>query len=354
MSRNINSLSKLRLRLLVIVPLLIVGLFYFLFSSAYGALLPQRSLLLSNDETSASVNYQLGFNLPASETLGSIKLQICANDPLFVDPCVAPAGFNIAAATLSAQSGETGFAILPSGTNANTVVLTRAPSATAATSVVYTFGNVVNPSSEGSYYGRLQTFASSDASGAENDHGGLSFSINSPVQISTTVPPYLLFCAGVTISGYDCTTASGSYVNFGNLTSAATSSADTQMITATNAANGFTMRVYGTTMTSGNNVINAMAVPDVSRPGVSQFGLNLVANATPQVGQDPQGAGSAAPTIGYNQPDWFKFGSGDAILSAPTADDYKKLTASYILNIPTGQPVGVYATTLTYVCLANF
>ncbi len=339
------------LRLLLIVPLIVAGLL--IFASA-GAELPQRSLMISDSTASATAVYSLGFTIPAPETLGSIELQICANSPLVGEPCTAPSGFDISAATLSGQTGETGFTIYAPGTNANTVVLTRAPIAAAAGTVSYTFSGAVNPSSSGTYYGRIQTFASIDASGAENEHGGLAFSMNSTVQISTTVPPYLLFCTGITISGFDCSTASGDYINLGSLVGTATSSADSQMVTATNAANGFGIRVYGTTMTSGNNTINALSVRDVSRPGVSQFGINLAANTSPLVGAAPQGPGSATVTSSYSTPDFFKFAPSDVIASIAGVDDYNKFTASYIINIPHGQAPGVYVSTLQYVCLASF
>jgi len=174
------------------------------------------------------------------------------------------------------------------------------------------------------------------------------------VQISTTVPPYLLFCGGVVIGGFDCAAASGSYINFGNLASSSTASATSQLLSATNAASGFAITVFGSTMTSGNNIINALNTRDVSRTGVPQFGMNLVANLTPAVGNDPQGAGTAAPTANYGLADFFKFTSGDTIATTASVDDFRKLTASYVINIPVGQPIGVYSTTLTYVCLANF
>ena len=340
------------LRLLLVVPLLLAGLL--LFSPAYGAGIPQRTLTISDDHPSTSAIYLLEFTIPSSQTLGSIQLQFCSNSPLLGQSCTPPSGFDVSSATLSSQSGETGFAIYPAGTNANTIVLSRVPTLAAAGSVSYTLTGVINPSSLGEYYGRLQTFASSDASGPENDHGGLALSLNSDVQVSTTVPPYLLFCAGVTVTGFDCSTVSGNYINFGNLTSSSTATAESVMVTATNALSGFGITVAGTTMISGNNVINAIAPTDVSRPGVGQFGFNLVANTAPNVGQDPTGPGVATPTANYDSPDFYRFVSGDLIASTPTVDDFRKFTASYIINIPLGQPVGVYASTLTYICLANF
>lgn len=354
MIRNASIIHrKVAIRLLLLAAVLAIPVAGYL-SHASGATLPQRSLELSNSTASAVASYALTFTIPNSETLGSIELQFCSDSPLIGLSCDPPAGFDISSAVLSSQSGVTDFSILATGTNPNTIVLTRIPSPVAGGTVSYTFTNVTNPSSDGPLYGRLQTFASSDASGSNNDQGGLAMSINSAVNVSTTVPPYLLFCSGLTITGFDCGTASGNYINFGDLSSSTTGSADSQLLTATNAENGFTIRIEGTTMTSGNNVINAMAARDVSRPGVSQFGVNLVKNTTPAVGDDPQGSGSAVPDPAYSQPDWYQFIPDSVIASATAPDEYKQFTASYIINISNNQPPGVYASTLTYVCLANF
>ena len=339
-------------QLLVTVSLLAVGLLHF--SNAYGAELPQRSLLLSDSTASATANYVLSFTLPAPENLGSIQLQICSNSPLLTDVCNPPAGFNISGASLTGQNGETGFSIYAPGTNANTIVLTRPASLAAAVPVSYSFGSVVNPSSVGTFYGRLQTFATSDASGPANDSSGLAMSTADVININTTIPPYLLFCSGITIGGFDCNTASGNYINFGNLMSGVTSSADSQIVTATNAGSGYTINVNGPTMTSGNNVINNIPVRDVSRPGTSQFGINLEANTSPSVGAAPIGPGAADPTADYASPNFYKYLPGDTIATASGVVDYRKFTISYILNIPKGQTPGVYVSTLTYVCLANF
>ena len=351
----ITKLRDARLtRVLVIALVIVVGFLYAYFPKAYGAQLPNRSLTLSDNRVSVSATYLLGFNIPASETLGSIELQICANNPILSQPCTVPAGFDISSAILSNQTGETGFTVLSSGTNSNTIVLTRTPAVTPGGDVSYTFQGVINPSSTGPYYGRIQTFPTTDASGAATDYGGLAININNPLQLSSTVPPFLLFCAGITIANFDCSTANGNYVNFGNFSSNSTSSAQTQMVTATNAGTGYDMYIFGTTMTSGNNVIDALTTPDVSRPGISQFGLNLVANQTPQVGINPSGPGAAAPSSAYDQANLYKFLPGDLVVSANQPADYNKFTTSYIVNIPSSQSVGVYVTSLTYLCLANF
>jgi hypothetical protein len=123
---------------------------------------------------------------------------------------------------------------------------------------------------------------------------------------------------------------------------------------ATNGAAGYNISLGGTTMTSGNNVINAMAVDDVSRPGVSQFGINLRANTTPAIGSEPSGPGLGTPTADYNIPDRYKFSSGEIIAGYTGPEDTRRYTVSYIVNVNNTQPVGIYVTTITYVSLANF
>src|SRR5206468_99269 len=102
-----------------------------------------------------------------------------------------------------------------------------------------------------------------------------------------------------------------------DFTAATPSVAQTQMVAASNADTGYTISVNGTTLTSGTNIIPALAVPDVSRPGVSQFGLNIVANTNPTVGANPSGAGTGVAASGYNQPNFYKFVSGDIVAGVP-------------------------------------
>jgi hypothetical protein len=339
--------------MVAVLVLTISGLLTFWLSVSGDQVLPQRSLLLLDSLPGATTSYTVSFTIATPATLGSISITFCSNDPLLTDPCDAPAGFDISGATLSAQTGETGFGI-GSGTTANQLILTRPAAASSAQPVSYTLDNVVNPSSAGSYYARLQTFSSTDASGAETDHGGLAFAINTGVSISAKVPPYLLFCGGVSIPSFDCSTASGNYINFGDFSPTSTSSAQTQLLIATNAESGYAIDYGGTTLTSGNNVIPALATADVSRPGVSQFGFNLRANQDPAIGQDPQGPGAGGVLAGYDQPNLYKFVANDAVATAATTSDYKEYTISYIANISSSQPAGVYASTLTYVALANF
>jgi len=211
----------------------------------------------------------------------------------------------------------------------------------------------MNPSAIGSFFVRISTYQSVDASGTRLDYGSVVNSINQGVNISTEVPPILKFCVGLTL-GDDCSTDSDSVVNLGDLKTNAVAKGSSQMIAATNAEFGLAIAVYGTSMTSGNNVIAPLINPTISAPGNAQFGLNVRKNTDPVVGQDPSGPGVVVPAARYDTPNRYAFTSGDLVATSPVATDSRKITASYIVNISPAQPPGVYTATLTYICTATF
>lgn len=334
-----------------IMPIVIAGVLTT--SVASAALLQQRSLEIANDTPSANTSYITSFSLSNNETLGSIEIQFCFNSPLSGYPCSVPTGINVANAVLASQSGISGFSV-SSTSNANTIILSRVPSVALAGPLSFTFSNVINPSYAGAFYGRLQTYATANASGTVLDNGGLALVLNNGYSITTTVPPYLLFCVGVSIANYNCAQANGNYINFGYLTPSLTSAAQSQLLVATNAQSGYTIQLSGSTLTSGNNIVPPLDSGGFSQPGQDQFGLNLVANSDPVVGLNAQGPGTGGPVGGYSSPNSFEFNNGSVIASSTNASDLKEYTISYIINISRDQPPGVYATTLTYIGIGNF
>lgn len=336
-----------------LLSLLVAGVFLFTLP-AQGVQIQNRELRLADNQAAHVTTYRVSFEHRTSTAIGSIRVQFCANDPLIDTSCVAPNGFSLSAATLGAQTGMTGFSI-GGGTTQNVLVLTR-PAVTnpAPISVSYDINTVHNPTASGSYYARIETFASTDATGTHVDYGGLAFVITDGLSINTTVPPFLLFCIGNRISSYDCSTAEGDYIDFGNFSSTVTATGRTQALIATNAMYGYTIRALGTTLTSGVNTIPALATADISRTGTSQFGLNLRANTTPATGAEPQGPGAGVAAAGYNTANYYRFVSGEVLASSPSTDNYRLYTISYIANIERNQAPGIYVSTLQYIALASF
>lgn len=333
--------------------ILITGLVQSLHTPAYGARLGKRTLKISDSQVGAIATYEVAFTLSTSGILGTINIQFCSNDPLPSTACVAPNGFDTSSAVLASQSGETGFT-RTAGTPANVLQITRPSSPNGTVAVVYSFTGVKNPTDIGPFYARLLTYGTSNGSGPASDYGGVALNILPDLAITAEVPPYLIFCSAVTISTFNCSSASGSLIDFGNLSATQTRSGSSQFMTATNAKDGYSVTILGSTMTSGVNNIPALTTNDVSRPGVGQFGLNLTTNSTPLVGGGPSGPGVVSPVPGYSQANQYHFVSGDVVVQNSVPDDVRKYTASYIVNIPAVQPPGIYVSTLTYICLANF
>jgi len=326
-----------------------------LYAQTTAELVTYRQLRLSDGTVEAtSVNYRFAFNTITSASIGSVTFEVCQNYQYEQgDPCTPPAGFRGGGATLVSSIPYADFTYNPASTD-NRIVISR-PAASPVTPQPLTFEleGVTNPSAVGSYYVRIQTHASTDGSGPQIDYGIVIFATNIGIDITTEVPPYLLFCTGITIDGYNCGTAEGSFISFGELSSQASRSATSQMLASTNAPYGYSITLAGETMTAGNNVIPAMT-GNPSSVGVSQFGINSRQNTNPSVGSDPEGPGLTNATSGYNTPNSFRFQSGDIIASNSNTDDYRKFTVSYLVNVNSSQPPGRYVATISYICLGSF
>jgi hypothetical protein len=321
--------------------------------SAMAAQLGQRSLQLSDVTPGATAQHTFTFSYATLGTdVGSLIFEYCTS-PLPEIACDAPAGLNASGVSLIQQTGETGFFILSA--QSNRITLTRASVQPPTNNPSqYTFSNVNNPTgAPRTFYVRISSFASIDGSGTATDFGAVVNSTVQGVQVSSEVPPYLKFCVGLSIAD-DCTTAEGNLVDLGDMSTSHASSGTSQMMAATNADFGLAIAMYGTTLTSGNNIVPALTSPTVSAPGNAQFGINLRANTDPPGGQNPTGGGITYPMTRYNVPNRYAFANGDTIATSPDVTDTRKLTVSYLANISPAQPPGVYTATLTYICTATF
>ncbi|HEY1835593.1 MAG TPA: hypothetical protein VGG13_02105 [Candidatus Saccharimonadales bacterium] len=354
MRRISGKISSIRSIVLLLTALVLAGAWPYFTAKSLAAELGTRSLELSDSVTGGTdVTYNLSFDIATAGTLGSIEVEFCSNSTFISDPCAAPVGLDATNALLGSESGVSGFGISPAST-ANDIILTRTPAPTATVAANLVFGGMTNPGAAGADYVRVLTFPTDDATGTPTDTGGLAFAINPAVNVSTYVPPYLAFCTGNTISGTNCSTASGDYIDLGAFAPTRTSGGQSQFVAATNAQSGYNISVSGTTLESGNNIIPAMQTAGIAQPGVSKFGINLRTNANPRIGANPSGKGLGAPTANYNQPNLYHYADGDVIASSTHADDYRKYTVSYVVDVSSAQAIGVYASTFTYTALANF
>jgi len=331
----------------------------FLPFTAQAAPLTSRSLLMGSSAASASTSHSISFTVPSAASVGSIKFEYCTTG---YAACVTPAGLVTTSASLTAQTGATGFTVVNT-TNGAPYITRSAAGIGSGTQVSYTLSSITNPSAANTeFWVRITTYASTDTTGGSIDDGVVAVSTGNNITVSGTMPESLVFCVGT--SGTDCTNISGTAVSLGVFSPVSTSTGTSVMSASTNAAFGYSITLVGTTMTSGSNTIPAMgtqtlnssgcAVSCTSATGASQFGTNVRANTSPSVGADVTGLGTAAGSGGYNTANSFRFFSGDTVASVSGVSKANLFTNSYLVNVGGDQAAGVYAATMTYICTATF
>lgn len=315
--------------------------------------LGSRELYINNSEAGATTDYTVSFYYTTPAVVGSVDLLLCT-DPIPYMPCDPPAGFDASSATLSSQSGETGFSMsIPAS---NHIVLSRTPTMTGPDYATYTFSGIKNPTDMSTSYGfRLSTYSSSDASGPIINLGTVLTQATEGVTLETQVPPILDFCVSHRVNQL-CTGTDGvNYTDLGDLSSTTTLWDTSQFAVGTNATRGYAVTVNGQGMAAGAHTINNLTSPTPSAPGNNQFGINLRSNTVPATGLEADGDSTNTQiTPNYDIPNEYMYKDGDTIATAPNVSLMQRYTVTYIVNSAPDLRAGFYTSTLTYVCTANF
>ena len=332
---------------------LVLALFVFVFPASADMRFQDRSLYIRDNEPGVTTDYTVSFRYMSPQAVGSVDLLFC-NDPIPHHPCVPPAGLDVSQAVLSNQTGETGFSI--SSRSPNHLVISRLTAPITNDMSSYTFSNIVNPNqTDPAFSIRLRSHTTADATGPQVDFGSVRGQVQSGITLQTQVPPMLIFCLAEEVD-YNCGDTNESYFSdMGNLNPDATLLAQSQMAVGTNASGGFAITANGPPPAAGANVINGLRTPTPSQPGTNQFGINLVENAAPPVGKNPEGEwANAVAAADYSQPDRYKYIPGDTIAYSPNVSLMKKFTVSYILNSSPNLRPGVYSTSINYIASGRF
>lgn len=145
--------------------------------------------------------------------------------------------------------------------------------------------------------------------------------------------------------------------NFGNFTAggATVSTATFSVINYT--SYGYVVHIVGRAPTNGNHTIAPMTTTDVSKPGVEQFGINLVANTDPvSFGANPKNGqfGFGQVTNNYNTANKYRYVDGEAIASAPKSSGETDYTISYLVNVSPLTPGGQYTSDQTLIVTGTY
>ena len=333
---------------------LLLALFVFVMPVSAAMRFQERGLYMNSSVPGATTSYTVSWRYMSPAAIGSVDVLFCV-DPIPYHTCVTPPGLDASNAVLGNQSGETGYSILSKSTNH--IILTRPPSMiTSSGSSSYTFNNIVNPTDASQSFSiRLRSHTSTDATGPQIDFGSVKGQVTTGIILETQVPPMLVFCVAEEVHDNCTITNDNNYADMGQLDPESTLVARSQMAVGTNASGGFAITANGTPMSAGTNVIDSPSTPTESEPGDNQFGLNLVANSAPAIGNDPEGDwANAIPAPDYSVPNRYKYVSGDVVAYSPNVSLMKKFTVSYIVNSRGDLRAGVYTTTITYIASGRF
>lgn len=136
--------------------------------------------------------------------------------------------------------------------------------------------------------------------------------------------------------------------NLGTVTSEATATKLTTIKVSTYLSGGYILQIIGDPPHFAGHTLNALATPTSPTPGTEQFGINLVANTSPNVGEDPvqvpdDGTIFGAPNDDYKTANLFKYVSGDVVAHSLTDSGRTDYTMTTIINIASSTPAGHYS-----------
>jgi hypothetical protein len=366
---------------------------------AYG-LVTTRTIGISsasNAASNATTTYSPSFNVATTGVVAGMVVDFCSNDPIIGDTCTAPTGFTVGGSptigtvTTTGQTGLTWSAA--SANSGRTLELTTTGSATGSVAsganVNFTVLNVQNPTTLGTYYARIFTFATTGgpaawvtASATGNsttgaiDAGGIALSTAQSITITAKVQEQLTFCVYILGS---CG-AGGSSVTLGNTQGVLSTTGpyvdrNTDYSVQTNASGGAVVYLKGTTLTSGSNTIAAMGASAIaSTAGTSQFGLcsfqtsgstitidapynNVNCSTTTQTAGTGSTGGVGAPVANFaldtNAVNGTTSTFGDNLANVVAGSAAVGVIA-FVGNISTTQIAGIYTTTFMIACTGTY
>jgi len=313
-----------------------------------AAQLENRSLELGSSAGGATTDHTFTFDIASAGDVDEFRFEYCANDPFPGEPCTAPTGLDVDSATLSNQTGASGFAIDGAATSVNEIVLTGSQNFASEDTVSFEFANAVNPTANNEeFFVRIYTLESS----VVVDDAGLASSTAETIEVTARVQETLQFCV---YTGANCAEG-GSLADLGILNVTGIETANSLFDVSTNARNGVVVQYLGQTLESDGVTIDAFSGGDgnlgTSDPGTEQFGLRIAnisdAGATFATASAPFDTANA---------DEYALSDGVAADIAQSSGPIEQttFTVEYGANVAALTPTGVYNTTVEYIATAQF
>jgi hypothetical protein len=394
------------LALLMPVALMLPG------RAAAYAQLSERSIAISTSVASATnVEYAVSFKTATTSDVQAIIIDFC-DGPIVGTVCVPVTGLNVnkGSTTINNLVGIADTWTVDTTVSSDTKLMiknTSGGSIASGTTVSFKLGNgtsngITNPSTTGSFYARILTFATetpaisynSGSVGAANppaatvDAGGVALSTANQLTINARVQEILQFCVGTTDAGTasDCTDISGTVVDLGVIGSGvvSVSPVDPQnggnnrnglAMIRTNAVGGANIKYFASPVGGGSNLLGSLRVTGAtcgtnttltdqcfnSPTSKTEFVINTEAfgmtatldtsnGDTTNLVRDAAYAGDGSAGEGFA---WT--GTTPAtIASSPTVIDDEMLVLRFAAVAGVTTPTGQYGVRSTYIATSTF
>lgn len=148
-------------------------------------------------------------------------------------------------------------------------------------------------------------------------------------------------------------------VNFGVLDEETTATGTANVQVRTYLSSGYDMIIAGPAPKINSHTLDSPQFSTPAASGQEQFGINLVKNTNPDVGEDPVQVPDntfsfGLPTGNYSVENEFSYRDGAAVASSLSSSGQTNYTLSFIANMASNTPAGKYTTDLSVVVVAKF
>jgi hypothetical protein len=137
-------------------------------------------------------------------------------------------------------------------------------------------------------------------------------------------------------------------IDLGVLTTASAGTATDTFLVKNYQSTGYAVINNATPPSDGSHTMTSLSSPTASSPGTEQFGINLVANTSPisfganPVQQPDSTYSYGQVAAGYGTTNQFKYVSGQEIAYSNSSSGETDYTMSFLYNISSATPTGLY------------
>lgn len=344
-----------------------------LVANVFAAHATSNSIQMSTSAPSAtSATYTIKFTTATTSNIQGVVIDFCSNSPILGTSCTAPSGMTVGSTigTIVGLNPTSGWAGAVSG---GKLTLTNASGAsvTSGTAVTIPISGFTNPSTTGTFYARIVTYATNTAAnaytsaspGTHVDDSGVALSTTTSIQVSATVAESLTFCVSAAAPGNGCTSTTTPSIELGHGTPVIldTSAVDTatvyfQLSTNASGATAVNMKGSSANLTSGSNTIPATgATAATITAGTAAFGMRSSGGTG--------GTGTVTATAPYNSGSQYGMDDTGSGVTATYGDQIASASGA-ILNVNTPlvfaatagatTPAGIYTASYSLIATSSY